>query len=79
MPDHEIRTMIDWYLDEKGYPDPKKDGVRRFFYRLDGEYIWANSMEELGEMVGMPEEEWEDNFFSFAFVSGTIYDKYLSL
>ena len=73
-PDHEIREMIDWYLDEKGYPDPKKDGVRRFFYRLDGEYIWGNSMEELGDLTGMPEKEWEDNFFSFAFVSGTIYD-----
>lgn len=73
-PDHEIRTMIDWYLTEDGYPDPEKDGKRRYFFREDGNYIWADSQEELGEKTGIPEDEWEDNFFSFSFVSGTIYD-----
>lgn len=73
-PDHKIREIIDWYLDEDGYPDPEKDGKQRFFFRENGNYIWANSQEELGEITGIPEDEWEDNFFSFAFVSGTIYD-----
>ena len=73
-PDHKIREMIDWYLDEDGYPDPEKDGTRRYFYRIEGEYVWANTQEELGNKSGLPEDEWEDNFFSFAFVSGTIYD-----
>lgn len=28
-PDHKIRELIDWYLDEDGYPIPERDGVIR--------------------------------------------------
>jgi len=80
VPDHALRKLIDWYLDEDGYPDPKKDGVIRYFYKIDGENVWASSKEELAEKTGIHDkEEWEAKFLSFSFVSATIDDKWLSL
>ncbi|BAV80896.1 putative terminase large subunit [Vibrio phage RYC] len=73
-PDHELKKMIQWYLDEEGYPIPERDGVQRFFVQDSGEYIWGNSREELAEKLNIPEERWEGKILSFSFVSGTIYD-----
>ncbi|AHK11204.1 terminase large subunit [Shewanella sp. phage 1/4] len=73
-PDHKLRQIIDWYLDEEGYPDPDKDGVQRYFITLDGEFQWGNTKAELGERFDIPEKDWESKILSFAFVSGTIYD-----
>ena len=46
-PDHQIKNMIQWYLDEDGYPIPEKDGVIRWFVTIDGEYFWGDTREEL--------------------------------
>lgn len=73
-PDHELRRMIDWYLDESGYPIPERDGAVRYFAQISGEFIWGDSREELGEKLGIPEKDWEAKLLSFSFVSGTIYD-----
>ena len=73
-PDHKIRELIDWYLDEDGYPIPEKDGIIRYFYRMDGEFVWGNTKEELSEKTGVPKEDWDDKFLSFSFVSATIHD-----
>lgn len=73
-PDHFLRTMIDWYLDEDGYAIPERDGVIRYFVQEAGDYIWGNTRKELGEKLNIPEERWEDKILSFSFVSGTIYD-----
>lgn len=73
-PDHQLRRMIDWYLDEDGFPIPERDGVTRYFYVYDGEYNWANSEKELGEKFNIPEEDWDKKIVSFSFISATIYD-----
>lgn len=75
MPDHPLRTLIDWYIDEDGYPILERDGVVRYFYKIDGEAIWADSKEELAEKTGIyDKEQWEAKFLSFSFVSATIDD-----
>jgi predicted phage terminase large subunit-like protein len=74
LPDHELRKKIDWYLDADGYPDPKRDGVKRYFIVEGGDWIWADTQQELAEKYNIPEEKWEGKILSFAFVSGTIYD-----
>lgn len=71
-PDHKLRKIIDWYLDEDGFPDPEKDGVQRYFITLDGEFQWGNTRQELADRFDIPEEDWEGKILSFAFVSGTI-------
>lgn len=79
MSDHYLRTMIDWYLDGEGYAIPERDGVIRYFVQEGGEYYWGNSKEELGTKMNIPEDRWEDKILSFSFVSGTIYDRLMSL
>ena len=74
LPDHELRRKIDWYLDKDGYPDPKRDGVKRYFIVEGGDWIWGDTPQELADKYDIPEEKWEGKILSFAFVSGTIYD-----
>jgi len=71
-PDHHIRTMIDWYLDEEGYPIPERDGVIRYFIQMDGGYIWGDTKEELIEKYRTP--TFEPKPISFSFISALIYD-----
>ena len=69
-PDHKIKELIEWYLDDEGYPMPERDGVIRWFLRKDGEFVWGESQEELYEIYG---EEAEDAL-TFSFISANIYD-----
>lgn len=68
-PDHKLREMIDWYLDETGLPIPERDGVVRYFVRKDDVYIWGETKEELKERFGK-----KCRPVSFSFISSTIYD-----
>jgi phage terminase large subunit-like protein len=68
-PDHKLREMIDWYLDEKGYPDQSKDGVIRYFVTIDDTYHWGDSEAELKEKFGR-----KCRPVSFSFISSTIRD-----
>lgn len=68
-PDHPLRGMIDWYIDEDGYPIPERDGVLRWFIRIDDQYIWADTPEELKKKYGKKVRP-----VSFSFISSTIYD-----
>lgn len=72
-PSHKIRELIDWYLDEDGYPDKSKDGVIRYFIRRDGEFVWGDSEQELIDKY------WDGKGskprpISFSFISALIYD-----
>lgn len=68
-PDHKLKELISWYLDDEGYPISDRDGVIRYFIRRDGEFYWADSAEELKEKYG-------DHVLpvSFTFISATIDD-----
>lgn len=70
-PDHKIKELIEWYLDDEGYPMPERDGVIRWFIRKDGNFLWAETKEELIEKYG--EEDGEDAL-TFSFISANIYD-----
>lgn len=68
-PDHQIRKIIDWHIDEDGYPIQERDGVIRYFIRRDGEFIWGMTKQDLYDVYGdkcLP--------LSFTFVSATVYD-----
>ena len=74
-PDHPLRGLISWWIDEDGYPIRERDGVVRYFYKLDGEMIWGDSKEDLAEKTGIYDKEaWDAKFLSFSFVSATIDD-----
>ena len=71
-PDHEIALMIDWYLDEEGYPDPEKEGVTRYFLVIDDECVWANTEKELIERFRT--EDYTPKPLSFSALFSTVYD-----
>jgi len=51
-PDSFVRKLIDWWIDESGFPIPERSGVVRWFVR-DGEtLIWADNPEDLPELDG---------------------------
>ena len=68
-PDHKLREIIDWYLDDKGYPIPERDGVIRYFVTIDDNFIWADTKEELIKRFGKKSKP-----ISFSFIGATIMD-----
>lgn len=42
-----VAKLIDWWIGEDGYPIMERGGVVRWFVRVDGELIWADSPEDL--------------------------------
>lgn len=41
-PDSWVKGLIDWFLDQDGYPDPDRSGQLRYFVREGGQYIWVD-------------------------------------
>lgn len=83
-----VKKWIQWYLYPKdhdlfGRPDPEKQGVVRWFVRINNEMIWAQTRDELFDLYGktdsagnlLPEDHPKQiKPLSFAFISASIYD-----
>lgn len=52
-PDHFVKSLIRWWLDDKGqFPDLSKSGIVRYMLRLDGAMLWYDeSPERFREIV----------------------------
>jgi hypothetical protein len=46
-PDSFVARLIEWWLDDSGYPIRERSGVLRWFIRLGDKLIWADSPEGL--------------------------------
>lgn len=47
-----VAEFIEWWIDQdSGYPIPERDGVVRWFIRLDNVMYWGSNKEELWEQV----------------------------
>lgn len=42
-----VRTLIDWWIGDDGYPIKERAGIIRWFIRVDDEIIWADTKQEL--------------------------------
>lgn len=51
-PDSFVRKLIDWWIDDDGYPIPARSGLLRWFIRQDDQFVWADSAEELTKEYG---------------------------
>lgn len=81
-PDSFLRTWIDWWLDEDGYPDPAKSGLIRYYVVVGDSLKFADTEEELLERF--PEVMYIENKLTkemiyvpprtMTFVGGTIFD-----
>lgn len=68
--DHFLRKWVEPYLNEDGTPDRSKDGLVRYFIFINGDFVFANSREELVESYGV---EIEDTL-SFKYISANVND-----
>src|SRR5580658_4682828 len=51
-----LRELIDWWIDERGFPIVERAGVLRWFIRQNESIIWANTKEELLEKYGSDQQ-----------------------
>jgi hypothetical protein len=51
-PDSFVRKLIDWWIDDEGYPIPERSGVLRWFVRRAGELHWSSTREALVQKFG---------------------------
>lgn len=68
--DHFLRKWVEPYLQEDGTPDRSKDGVVRYFSFQDGDFVWADSIDELIQKYGIGKED----ALSFTYISATVAD-----
>jgi len=70
MYNHFLRKWVEPYLKEDGTPDRSKDGLIRYFARVNGEFLFGDTKKELMDLTG----EEEGNILSFTFISATVDD-----
>lgn len=69
-PESWVLSLIEWYLDADGFPDPEKEGKIRYFVRRNGEFIWGDTEKELKKYC----VEKEERPMTFTAIFATIYD-----
>lgn len=69
-----VRTLIDWWIGDDGYPIKERSGCIRWFIRISDKLIWANSREELIAQYGA-----ETLPKSLTFIMSTVHDNRILL
>jgi predicted phage terminase large subunit-like protein len=69
-PDHFLRELLRWWIDDDtGLPIPERAGAVRWFARMSGEIVWADTAAEVKALCGPDSEP-----LSFAFFPSTVFD-----
>ena len=50
-PDCALRSLIDWWIGQDGYPIPERAGIVRFWVRIKDEIVWADDPDKLLKYV----------------------------
>lgn len=64
-----VAKLVEWYIDEEGYPIPERSGAIRWFVRRDNVTHWGDSREELMERFGAKAKP-----KSFTFIAAKLED-----
>jgi predicted phage terminase large subunit-like protein len=64
-----VREMIDWWIDEEGYPIKERSGKLRYFIRQEDELVWADHASQLLDKYGQTQIP-----KSFTFIPSNIQD-----
>lgn len=70
-----VAELIQWYLQEDGFPDMARSGKLRYFIRDGEQLVWGNSREELARRY--PSER--AFIKSFTFIAANVYDNKILL
>lgn len=74
-----LRHWLEWWLDpDTGIPIPERDGVTRWFIRIDGKMVWGDSKADVIARYGkadLPADHKKQvKPMSFKFISANVYD-----
>lgn len=67
-PDSWVRELVDWWIGPDGLPIRERIGVLRWYTVVRGEWVWADSAEELKRKTGT------NNNLSFTFIPAKLED-----
>lgn len=73
-PDCYLRTWLDWWINDEGFPDKAKAGKTRYFVRVKDEIVWNDAREPLTKYVDS-----DDQVMSMCFLPGVITDNQILL
>lgn len=81
-PDSFIAKLIDWWLDEDGFPDKEKSGKTKFYGSINNEIFFTDTEEEMAELYPAVVWVWnpltEERVYvspkTITFIGGTIFD-----
>lgn len=67
-PNSWVKNLIDWWLDDKGYPIPERSGIIRYFVRVGNNLEWFESLEDAKK------EHPNKTPISFTFIPSSLQD-----
>lgn len=71
-----VAEFLSWWINqETGYPIPERSGVIRYFYRLDGSFLWGDTVQELVDKYSADPALCK----SVTFIASSIYDNKILL
>lgn len=71
-----VAEFISWWIDQDtGYPIQERSGVIRYFYRLDGNFLWADTVDELVEKYSADPKLCK----SVTFIASSVFDNKILL
>ena len=71
-----VAEFLSWWINqETGYPIPERSGVIRYFYRLDGSFLWGDPIQELVDKYHADPALCK----SVTFIASSIYDNKILL
>jgi hypothetical protein len=82
-PNSWVAHIIEWWINEEGFPDPAKKGKLRYFTRIGEDMIWGDTKDEVianaphlltDPAVKAGILKVHDLIKSFTFIGGSIYD-----
>jgi len=69
-PDSFVAKLVEWWIDEEGFPIENRSGKLRYFARIGGELIWGNTPDEVAKKAGIQKEMVK----SFTFIPAKLSD-----
>lgn len=83
-PDSWVAELIEWWIDDDGFPIAERQGKLRYFVRDGDTFIWGNTQQEVIEQSkyfldpmiksSNGRSKYEDFIKSLTFIGGNIYD-----
>ena len=78
-PDGWVARLVDWWIDDDGWPIPERCGVLRYFTRDNDQIVWGDTKQEVLNKIphltkDLPPMDLNNLIKSLTFIPGSIYE-----